>query len=81
VCDRSHERFSSPLLTSGPFWTVLRAYQIVLSIESPLSEFEAPVSSKISGGGGIRTHEGRSPAGFQDRCLQPLGHPSGRKTL
>ena len=31
-----------------------------------------------SGGwGGIRTHEGRSaPAGFQDRCLKPLGHPS-----
>ena len=33
-----------------------------------------------SGGwGGIRTHEGLlTPAGFQDRCLKPLGHPSGR---
>ena len=29
------------------------------------------------GRGGIRTHEGAEPpAGFQDRCLKPLGHPS-----
>ena len=28
------------------------------------------------GWGGIRTHEGLPPGGFQDRCLQPLGHPS-----
>jgi hypothetical protein len=34
-----------------------------------------------SGGGGIRTHEGLHPAGFQDRCLQPLGHPSVERTL
>ncbi len=35
-------------------------------------------SSVLSGGrGGIRTHEGAlPPAGFQDRCLKPLGHPS-----
>ena len=31
-----------------------------------------------SGGGGIRTHEGFRPAGFQDRSHQPLDHPSGR---
>ena len=30
----------------------------------------------VDGGGGIRT-PGRSPyGGFQDRCLQPLGHSS-----
>src|SRR5580692_6525894 len=28
------------------------------------------------GGGGIRTRESLHPAGFQDRCLKPLGHPS-----
>ena len=28
------------------------------------------------GGGGIRTHEGFRPAGFQDRSHQPLDHPS-----
>ena len=34
--------------------------------------------TNISGGwGGIRTHERLlTPAGFQDRCLKPLGHPS-----
>jgi hypothetical protein len=30
----------------------------------------------IGGGGGIRTHEGLRPAGFQDRSHQPLDHPS-----
>jgi hypothetical protein len=30
----------------------------------------------MSGGGGIRTHEGLRPAGFQDRSHQPLDHPS-----
>jgi hypothetical protein len=31
----------------------------------------------VGGRGGIRTHEGAEPpAGFQDRCLKPLGHPS-----
>ncbi len=31
-----------------------------------------------SGGwGGIRTHEPLRVGGFQDRCLKPLGHPSG----
>lgn len=29
-----------------------------------------------SGGSGIRTHEVSPPAGFQDRCIQPLCHPS-----
>lgn len=28
------------------------------------------------GGGGIRTHGTLPHGGFQDRCLQPLGHPS-----
>ncbi len=28
------------------------------------------------GRGGIRTHEAFRPAGFQDRCIRPLCHPS-----
>jgi hypothetical protein len=33
--------------------------------------------ANCGGRGGIRTHEGaKPPAGFQDRCLKPLGHPS-----
>src|SRR6476660_8900381 len=32
---------------------------------------------RVSGGwGGIRTHGRLHVAGFQDRCLKPLGHPS-----
>jgi hypothetical protein len=35
------------------------------------------ISMIIGGRGEIRTHEGaKPPAGFQDRCLKPLGHPS-----
>ncbi len=26
----------------------------------------------------IRTQEGLRPAGFQDRCFQPLSHPSAK---
>jgi len=32
--------------------------------------------SHDGGGSGIRTHETLRPAGFQDRCIQPLCHPS-----
>ncbi len=32
-----------------------------------------------SGGSGIRTHGGLHHDGFQDRYLQPLGHPSERR--
>jgi hypothetical protein len=32
----------------------------------------------FNGGSGIRTHEVLPPAGFQDRCIQPLCHPSRR---
>ncbi len=39
------------------------------------------VCNKTGGWGGIRTHEGLPPGGFQDRCLQPLGHPSAASTL
>src|SRR5262249_31850330 len=37
-----------------------------------------PRNFNLTGGRGeIRTHEGaKPPAGFQDRCLKPLGHPS-----
>ena len=34
------------------------------------------IASINGGGGGIRTHEGLRPAGFQDRSHQPLDHPS-----
>src|SRR3989338_8451655 len=36
---------------------------------------------QIGGGGGIRTHETFRSAAFQERCLQPLGHPSVRSTI
>ena len=35
------------------------------------------IVNKAGGEGGIRTHEGLPLAGFQDQCLQPLGHLSG----
>jgi len=35
-----------------------------------------PNTQLNGGGGGIRTHEGFRPAGFQDRSHQPLDHPS-----
>ncbi len=45
------------------------------------SRFDASrrgLSSKVSGGGGIRTHGQAEPVnGFQDRPDQPLWHPSG----
>ncbi len=31
----------------------------------------------VGGGGGIRTPGPLRVGGFQDRCLKPLGHPSG----
>ncbi len=34
------------------------------------------VTHRVGGGGGIRTHGELPHAGFQDRCLKPLGHPS-----
>ena len=33
---------------------------------------------RSGGEGGIRTHEGFHPAGFQDRCRQPLGYLSAQ---
>jgi len=33
------------------------------------------------GQGGIRTHEGLHPGGFQDRCHRPLGHLSDRRIM
>ncbi len=36
-----------------------------------------PRAIQFGGGRGIRTPEGLRPSGFQDRHLQPLGHPSG----
>ena len=43
---------------------------LVVSVESFIG--------RASGGGGIRTHERGNPVtGFQDRRLQPLGHPTG----
>ena len=45
------------------------------------NKFRHKIPNSQSGGGGIRTHESFRPAGFQDRCLQPLGHPSGGGTV
>ena len=39
-------------------------------------------SGKMPGGrGGIRTHGCFHIAGFQDRCIRPLCHPSGKKQI
>ena len=36
--------------------------------------------AELNGGGGEIRTPGRFPvAGFQDRCLKPLGHPSARE--
>jgi hypothetical protein len=43
---------------------------------SPADEFSQIPLLNRGGGGGIRTHEGLRPAGFQDRSHQPLDHPS-----
>ncbi len=43
-----------------------------------LSCFFNSLVSYAGGWGGIRTHEPLRAGGFQDRCLKPLGHPSGR---
>jgi hypothetical protein len=39
----------------------------------------ASTISATGGWGGIRTHGRLHVAGFQDRCLKPLGHPSTRR--
>src|SRR6185437_1514326 len=40
------------------------------------SVIASPMIALIGGWGGIRTHGRLHVAGFQDRCLKPLGHPS-----
>ena len=57
----------------GPFqdsgsWVECSVGCILLSIA-----VEQPTEKK-KGDGGIRTHEGVTLGGFQDRCLKPLGH-------
>src|SRR5207253_6029118 len=54
---------------------VVRDARCALALLSPQSAIRNPKLN--SGGGGIRTHEGLRPAGFQDRSHQPLDHPSG----
>ena len=39
------------------------------------------LKEKKKGDGGIRTHEGVTLGGFQDRCLKPLGHLSARAAI
>ena len=52
----------------------------VLTHPAPSTKPSGNISNTFSittgGRGGIRTHEELPLAGFQDRCLQPLGHPS-----
>ena len=36
---------------------------------------------RSGGGSGIRTHGALRPAGFQDRCIRPLCHPSGEAQI
>lgn len=40
----------------------------------------APLAT-TGGGEGIRTLDPLRDGGFQDRCLQPLGHPSGQRII
>ncbi len=48
------------------------------SVTDVKSTNSALTPCQISGGGGIRTHgEHEVHAGFQDRCIQPLCHPTG----
>lgn len=50
----------------------------VQSGRSTSSRKQADLQANISGGGGIRTHDRDEPdAGFQDRSIQPLWHPTG----
>src|SRR3954467_15159764 len=46
-------------------------------VPRPMFDKAARHSAEEPGGwGGIRTHGRLHVAGFQDRCLKPLGHPS-----
>ena len=57
----------------NPFGTRLSPMSQVRSV----THVSGPDKVIYGGRGGIRTHEGAEPpAGFQDRCLKPLGHPS-----
>ena len=47
---------------------VCNPFRAVLLFENPF------LVVKGKGDGGIRTHEGVTLGGFQDRCLKPLGH-------
>ncbi len=60
-------------------WISLRsAYGTAFSSRNRKSAIE---NRKLDGGGGeIRTHEAFRPAGFQDRCNQPLCHPSRNRS-
>ncbi len=48
-------------------------------LHSRSSKSRRPVVRRAGGGGGIRTHGPSRVGGFQDRCLQPLGHTSSAR--
>jgi hypothetical protein len=54
------------------------SYAVVSVLFVASGGWERRAANDATGGRGeIRTHEGaKPPAGFQDRCLKPLGHPS-----
>jgi hypothetical protein len=63
----------------GSYWPALRVSRHTLGSAS--SDRSKVAHRKVNGGGGgIRTHEGFRPAGFQDRSHQPLDHPSKIET-
>ena len=55
---------------------LMRGGVVAFSLESAIHGPQSAIES--GGGGGIRTHEGLRPSGFQDRRDQPLCHPSGQ---
>src|SRR6266550_4162816 len=58
----------------GIFFIILLGRENWLA--SPRNGRANAVHFLTDGGGEIRTHEAFRPAGFQDRCNQPLCHPS-----
>ena len=67
-----HFRLSPATAQTPVTRTEMLSHSVIQWVQKP------PFSSvdRDGGGGGIRTRETLRPVGFQDRCIQPLCHPS-----
>ena len=85
--DSNHrpEVYETPALTAAPSRKMLPRLKLLDGaggtsargvIVSPCPIEQGVTESKLADGAQIRTREGVTPAGFQDQCLRPLGHPS-----